>query len=162
VEDSPENFGDRMTRLKRERGIPLGGPGRKPIAERYQNQIAAVEQAFADALPTLAGEYTDALRVHDPETCPEHRTVLRCPAVACTTHSRRTQFNHKAAAYVFDRLLGKPGPRPENTVKVSFIEEISTVVFEAFQDANGLPTPQERERRMGQLLTQLSEASQER
>jgi hypothetical protein len=151
-----------MTRLKRERGIPLGGPGRKPIAEKYQHQIAAVEQTFADALPALAGEYTDALRVHDPETCAEHRTVLRCPTQGCTTQSRRTQFNHKAAAYVFDRLLGKPGPRPENRIKVSFIEEISTVVFDAFQDANVLPTPAERERRMGQLLTQLAEASVER
>jgi hypothetical protein len=67
VEDHTENFGERMTRLKRERGIPLAGPGRKPIAEKYQHQIAAVEQTFADALSTLASEYIDPLRVHSPD-----------------------------------------------------------------------------------------------
>jgi|SRR5215207_868811 len=112
-----ENFGQRMHRLKVERnGRDPGGPGRRSIAETYRRQIGAVERTFADALPALAQTYVDELWTKEPETCPDHRRVLACPVQGCGYHSDRTEFDHKAAAYAFDRLLGRPTSRSENAL----------------------------------------------
>ena len=46
-----------MNRIKRERGLPIGGPGRPKLAEKYQAQIAAAERVFAKQLPVEAVRY---------------------------------------------------------------------------------------------------------
>src|SRR3712207_7480293 len=102
-----------MARLKEERGEPRGGPGRMPIAEKYRRQLSAVERTFADALPSLAQDYVDELRVKDPETCPEHRRALCWPQQPWATPRWRPAFYHKAAAYAFCRGLGQPRRRSE-------------------------------------------------
>ena len=142
--DEPLNFGQRMMQLRKERGQPLGGPGRRPIRERYKRQIDAVERTFADALPHVAREYLDELRVQEPEVCPEHRRVLQCPEPSCRVKSQRTRFDHRAGQYVIDRLLGKPVFRSQNALQVNFVKETAQWFAEAFNAANDLATAYDR------------------
>jgi len=153
----PENFGERMIALRRERGQPLGGPGRTPRAAQYGKQIAAVERTFAGALPALAAAYVAELQATDPERCPDHKSVLRCKEPGCGRVSERVAFDHKAAAYVFDRLLGRPLTRSENTLAVKFVQELTTMFAGIFAEANDLDTPAERAERFALRLVEAGE-----
>ena len=153
-----ENFGERMTQLKRDRGIALGGPGRTPRDEKYARQFAAVEQTFAAALPAVAKTYVAELSRPAPERCPEHGVVLRCSERGCEQESERAAFDHKAAQYVLDRLLGKPLTRSENAVSVRFVTEITHVFAETFLAVNELADPDERRAAFSLRLLQLGEA----
>jgi hypothetical protein len=133
----PESFGQRMVRLKREHGLPQSQrAGRKPIAEKYRKQIAAVERTFADALPELAQQYVDELRVADPETCGVHRRRLVCPVKGCEQQSERTRFDHKAASYCIDRLLGRPTTHVEANVSLRLVEELVVTFTTIFAGVN--------------------------
>ena len=156
TDNGHENFGARMNRLRRERGIPLGGPGRKPIAEKYRKQIAAVERVFAGALPDLARTYVGELQVKAPETCPEHRRVLRCPAEGCGYPSQRTMFDHKACSYVIDRLLGRPVARSENNLTITLVRQVTEAFTESFIAVNDITDPAERQAAFARRLSAIA------
>jgi hypothetical protein len=137
TESEPPSFGQRMQALKRARGLPpqVGG-GRKPLAEKYKRQIAAVERTFADALPQLAQQYVAELQPADPERCPQHHLVLRCPAKGCEHESERTAFEFRAVQYAFDRLLGRPTTHVEASVQARFVEELTVTLVSIFEGVN--------------------------
>ena len=154
-----ENFGERMARLKAERGTGTApGPGRPKIAEKYRKQVDAVEKTFAAELPALAQEYLDELHPKDPERCPTHHRVLACPATDCNVRSQRTAYNHKAAAYALDRIMGRPTTRSENTVTVRLVQELATAFTTAFLETNDLPTALERRARFAARLGEIANA----
>ena len=153
----PESFGARMIALRRERGQPLGGPGRTPRAAQYARQRAAVEQTFAGALPALAAAYVAELQATDPERCAEHKAILRCPEPGCGRVSERVAFDHKAASYIFDRVMGKPLTRSENTLSVRLVQELTTMFAGIFAEANDLDTPAERAERFALRLVEAGE-----
>lgn len=127
-----------MKRLKQERGGTGAGPGRRRIADKHGHVIGRVERAIAGALPALAEEAVGEIRVKAPERCEEHGTVLRCPEPGCDTRSQRTAFDHKAFAYLADRIMGKPTTRSENTLTVRFVQELSVLMIGAFHAVNHL------------------------
>jgi hypothetical protein len=156
-----ENFGQRMVRLKRERGLPQSeNAGRKPIAEKYRAQVEAVERTFAGALPALTETYIAELWTKEPETCPTHHKLLRCPAKGCATVSRRTEFDHKAAAYAFDRILGRPTSRSENSLTVRFLSEITASIVAIFADVNELEDARARREEFARRLRLVGDAYQ--
>lgn len=155
--DQAGNFGDRMTAIKRERGIPLGGPGRRTIAEKYKRQIASVEKTFADALPELAREYVSELHVHAPERCTVHGGVLRCAEPDCSVQSARTAFDHRAAGYALDRLLGKPTTRSEGTLRVEFVEQLTEAFSVVFLEVNALPDADARRVAFAERMSALAQ-----
>jgi hypothetical protein len=141
----PASFGSRMAQYKRERGLPLSvNTGRKPIAEKYRKQVTAVEKTFADRLPVLAQEYVDELRPRDPEQCPVHHRTLRCPVQTCEHRSERTAFDHKAAAYALDRILGRTTVRVEATVTARFVEQLTLTLVSIFEECNEHTDPAAR------------------
>ena len=150
------NFGERMRDLRRERGVT--NPGRPRIADKYRRQLEAVEKVFADALPELARQYVTELQVQAPETCPAHHRVLRCPEPECSHQSQRTAFNHKAASYALDRLMGRPTTRSENALTVRFIREMTEQFSSIFLQVNALSDPDERRAVFAARLMQLAEA----
>jgi len=152
------NFGERMHKLRVERGQPIGGPGRTPRAEKYARQFAAVERTFGEALPAVAAHYVATLQATDPEHCPEHKGLLRCAEPGCGRVSERVAFDHKAAAYVFDRLLGRPLTRSENTLAVRFVQELTAMFAGIFAEANDLDTPAARAERFALRLVEAGAA----
>src|SRR5579871_1057662 len=126
--DDTLNFGQRMAQRRREAGTK--NPGRKPIAEKFKRQIDGTLKVFGDNLPGLAEQYVDEVRVRDPKRCPEHDKVLRCPE--CDHLSQRKTFDHHAAQYVFDRIMGRPTTRSENTVTLSFVQQYTTAIVAVF------------------------------
>ena len=102
--------------------------------------------------------YVDELRVKDAETCPAHSRVLRCPEQGCGHASQRTAFDHKAAAYAFDRLLGRPTTRSENALTVRFIQEITDTLVAVFNDVNGIGDPDERRTAFAERLIEVGRA----
>jgi hypothetical protein len=156
-----ENFGQRMHRLKVERnGRDPGGPGRRSIAETYRQQIGAVERTFADAQPALAQTYVDELWTKEPETCPDHHKPLCCPAEGCTYRSQRTAFDHRAAAYAFDRLLGRPTSRSENALTVRFVNEVATTFIAIFAEVNEIADAGARREEFARRLRVVGDAYQ--
>jgi len=147
-----ENFGERMHRLRVERGQPIGGPGRTPRGVKYARQFAAVERTFAEALPAVAAAYVEELQSAAPERCPEHKGLLRCAEAGCGRVSERVAFDHKAASYVFDRLLGRPLTRSENTLAVRFVQELTGMFAGIFEEVNALDTPAARAERFALRL----------
>ena len=140
-----ENFGQRMVRLKAERGTGTRpGPGREPIAQKYRPQVQAVERTFAEALPAEAQRYVDELAPKEPERCPDHGRILGCPVKGCETISQRVAYNHRAAAYAFDRILGRPTTRSENTLTLRLVQELVTAFTGAFHEANQISDPHAR------------------
>jgi hypothetical protein len=153
----PLSFGQRMVRLKRERGLPQSQhAGRRPLAEKYRKQIAAVERTFADSLPQLAQQYVDELRPHAPEQCARHHVVLRCPVKGCEQQSERTSFDHRAAGYVIDRLLGKPSQRLEQTVAVRLVAELTETFAAIFSEVNQHGDPRVRQQAFAAECRRLS------
>ena len=155
---SQENFGQRMVRLKQERGLSIAGPGRPARGKKYAKAITAVEQTFASALPQVAQTYLDELQAKQPEQCPDHRRVLRCPEKGCEYRSQRTSFDHRAAGYVFDRLMGRPVSRSENSIQVSFVRQVTESFAEAFLSINHLADPEERRAAFADRLAALAAA----
>lgn len=137
--DGEENFGQRMTRLKREGGLNMGG--RHKIADKYKRQIAVTEKVFATAAPAIAQEYIDELSPADPERCPLHGGVLACTDRSCFYESQRTTFNHKAAAYALDRIMGKPTTRSENVITVRLVQQLTAEFAVIFMKVNELDDP---------------------
>ena len=103
-----QNFGEKKRQFKLERGQGPGGPGPPPLARKYAKHVAAAEKVFATAMPVEAARYVEELATKEPEECPAHGRVLRCPAPGCGTVSQRTSYDHRAAAYLFDRIMGRP------------------------------------------------------
>src|SRR5690349_6058747 len=102
--------------------------GRRPIAEKYRSQIHAAELAFAKSMPREAKRFVDELAPKEPEECPIHHATLTCPVDGCFQESQRTAYNHHAAQYVFDRIMGRPTSRSENTVTVKLVEQLTAAV----------------------------------
>jgi hypothetical protein len=152
------NFGERMHQLRLERGDAIGGPGRKPIAEKYKKQIRQVEQAIAGALPELTETYIAELQVKEPERCPSHHRVLGCPVGGCDYQSQRRSFDHRGAAYLMDRMMGRPTTRSENSLTVKFVQSMTTIFVSAFAEANRLPDEHERQERFAELIAEISAA----
>ena len=137
-----ENFGERMARLKAERGTGTRpGPGRRPIAQKYRPQVQAVERTFAEALPAEAQRYVDELAPKEPERCPDHGRILGCPVKGCQVVSQRVAYNHRAAAYAFDRILGRPTTRAENVLTLRLLEELTAAFTHAFVETNTIADP---------------------
>lgn len=148
------NFGQRMTQYKRENGLPhTRNSGRKPIAEKYRPQIAAVERAFAENAPSLANAYVDEVKARDPEECPDHHAVLTCPE--CGHPSQRKFFDHRSAQYVFDRIMGKPTTRSENAITVTVVQQLVLAVAAAFGEVNGITDPAARQVAFAERCAQL-------
>lgn len=152
TEEQPERVNGRFAKGWR------GGPGRKPIAEKYRPAIERAERVFAKALPEEAGRYIDELAAKEPEECPVHHRVLSCDAHGCTYESQRTVYDHKAAAYVFDRIMGKPTIRSENTLTVQFAQQLVTNVIAVFREVNQIDDPADRQSAFAQRLIALSDA----
>lgn len=131
------NLGAKMAAL----GLGSNG-GRRRIADKYRPQIEAAEQKFADAMPEAVDEYTTELKAKDPEQCPTHKRTLACPL--CSYSSQRTTYNHTAAMYVFDRIMGRPTSRSENTITIKLYQQLSVLFVEAFQAVNEIADPNER------------------
>lgn len=131
-------FGQRMRELRQERPWTAG---RKPIAEKYKRFIGAAERVFANALPAEAERYVEELEVKAPEQCPYHNGVLVCREPDCNYESHRTAYDHKAAAYVFDRVMGKPTTRSENTVTVRLVQQWTAQIATIFLEVNELDDP---------------------
>lgn len=136
-----ENFGDRMTRIKRERGLHVGGPGRSRIADKWKPQIKLTEQTFAGVMPAEAQIYVSELQSKEPEECPTHHRLLGCSHPQCNYTSQRTKYNHDAARYVFDRIMGKPTARLEQTVTVKLVEQLTTTFVAIFGEVNAIDDP---------------------
>jgi hypothetical protein len=135
------NFGERMAVIRRARGIT---GGRRPIAEKFRTQIAATEQAFARDMPGEAKRYIAELAPQEPEACSVHHRRLACPVKACPVESERIPYNHRAAQYVFDRIMGKPTNRTEQSVTVTFVEHLTSVLLVAFGEVNAIADPDAR------------------
>lgn len=84
--------------------------------------------------------------------------MLRCPEVGCGRVSERTAFDHKAAAYIFDRLLGRPLTRSENSIAVRFVNEITAAFAETFLAVNAIADADERREAFSLRLLQIGEA----
>lgn len=156
TDDGHENFGRRMNRLRRERGIPLGGPGRKSRDEKYRPLIRKAEATFAEALPDEAQRYVEELAPKEPERCPDHGRILGCPVQGCRTLSRRTEYSHKAAAYLFDRIMGRPLTRSENTLTVAFVRQVTEVFAQTFVEVNDITDPAERQAAFARRLSAIA------
>ena len=153
---SDPNFGAKMAALRRERGVK--NPGRPAIRQKYDRQVASLERRFADALPELADEYIAEWRTRTPEMCAEHRRILRCPVRDCDRQSERTTFDHKAAQYMIDRVMGRPTSRSEGTLQVAFVQQVTSVFIEAFRDVNSIVDERERQEAFARRLLLLGEA----
>ena len=140
-----ESFGARMARLKAERGTGTApGPGRPTIASKYTKQIAAANTCSAAAMADEAQRYIAELAPKEPETCPSHHRVLACPVQGCEVESERTAYDHAAARYLFDRIMGRPTSRSENALSVKFVTELTARFAEAFLAVNDLPAAEQR------------------
>lgn len=148
-----ENFGQRMSALRRERGVT--NPGRPRIAEKYKPQIVAAERIFAGALASEAERYIEELAPQEPERCGVHGKILECPVRECVVISQRTEYDHKAAAYIFDRIMGKPTARTETTVSVKLVEELVSAFIAVFREVNELDSPTARQQAFAQRCLEL-------
>lgn len=128
-----------MARIKRARGESPAGPGRPRIVDKHGRYVNAAERAFAVALPAEAERYLAELLVKEPEQCPGHGLVLRCPE--CGHRSERTKYDHRAASYVFDRIMGKPTTRSENVITVRLVQELTAAFVTAFIESNAINDP---------------------
>lgn len=135
------NFGERMKRWRAERGLARTG-GQPKLVERHSGETRAVESTFARAMKAEAEKYVRELDVKEPERCPEHNNVLQCPD--CDFHSQRTYYNHKAAQYVFDRIMGKPTTRSEVAITIRLVEQITAAFVLVFGEINGIPDADDR------------------
>lgn len=151
------SFGERMAKLRAEGKI--GAPtnaGRKPIAEKYRTQIAATEKAFARSMPREAQRFIDELAPREPEQCPTHHKTLCCPD--CDYASHRRNYNHTAAQYVFDRVMGRPTSRSENSITIKLVEQLTISVVEIFSEVNAIDDPSLRQSTFAERLIELSAA----
>lgn len=123
-----------MALLRKERGEKH--PGRPRIADKHGRIVNRVEALIAADLPEEIETYIRELKIHAPERCSEHGLVLSCSE--CGKMSQRTQYNHKDAQYLFDRIMGKPTTRSENTLTVQFVEQVVMAFIVAFGEINGL------------------------
>ncbi len=151
----PESFGERMKRLKQERGESGAGPGRKRIRDKHGRLADETLRIFGEAMPEVAQTYLDELNPKEPERCAIHGQVLRCPVDDCTVESERTEYNHKAAAYVFDRVMGKPTTRSENVVTVRLVQELVAEFIGIFRVVNELPDADSRQAAYAQRCLEL-------
>lgn len=154
-------FGQRMAALRRERGERHNPnpAGRPKIADKYRRQIGVTEKAFADAMPQNAELYVETLADIEPEVCPEHKLILEC--VECGAQSQRQMYDHKAAAYLFDRIMGKPTARTESTLSASFVDQLTRAFIDAFLEVNDLSDPLARRAAFSQRLAGLRTQSGE-
>jgi hypothetical protein len=149
-----------MAQWKRDNGLPLSvHTGRKPLAERYRRQVQAVEKVFADALPALAQEYLDELHPRQPEECRQHHVTLCCPVKGCEQQSERTAFDHKAAAYALDRILGRPTARLEQSIAIRLVEELTATFAGIFHEVNDYDSAAERRARFAERCRSLGAQS---
>lgn len=149
------DFGKRMAEARRLRG-DTSSPnpaGRPKIAEKFKRQIANTEKVFAEAMAESAELYVKTLVDVDPEHCPEHGVILECPQ--CGYESQRQLFDHKNAAYVFDRIMGKPTARTESTLSTSFVDQLTRAFIDAFVEVNDLSDPLARRAAFSQRLAGL-------
>ncbi|MGD9889711.1 MAG: hypothetical protein AB7R89_25690 [Dehalococcoidia bacterium] len=151
----PETFGQRMARLKRERGQNSGGPGRPRIADKHGRYVNQAEAVFARQMPAEAERYIAELDPKEPEVCEIHGRILACPVERCQTISQRTAYDFKAAAYLFDRIMGKPTARTENTVTVKLVNELTTAFVAAFIEVNHLDDADTRQAAFAERLREL-------
>ncbi len=136
------DFGQRMKALRAERPWRSG---ERPVAQRHRKVIKAVEDRIAEGLTDVFDAYIKELFAQDPETCPTHKTVLKC---VCGHESQRTTFHHGAAQYLLDRLAGRPTSRSENTITIKLASAMIESFAEAFDAVNDIADPAERKAAM--------------
>lgn len=79
------------------------GAGRKPKAERFARQIAAIEKKVADRLPLVVDalfDLAEGVQIQEEDAEGRKRTYIRPP-------------DFRAGAYLLDRILGKPAQSVE-------------------------------------------------
>jgi hypothetical protein len=152
VKGDPD-FGERMKALRQARGEK--SIGRPRIAAKYAGQVGATERTFARALPDEAQRYVDELAPKEPEVCPTHGQIICCPEEGCRYESQRTHYDHRAASYIFDRIMGKPTTRSENVITVQLVTQLTHAFLLAFGDVNAIADPGARSTAFAEKLAQL-------
>jgi hypothetical protein len=103
-----------------------------------------------------AERYIDELAPKEPERCPHHHRVLACPARDCEVESQRTAYDHAAARYLFDRVMGRPTSRSENSIAVTFVRQVTEAFAQTFLEVNAISDPEERRAAFADRLAQLA------
>jgi hypothetical protein len=148
------SFGARMRELNAERGVKP--PGRRRIADRQGRLVGAAERVFALALPEQAERYVAELVGKEPERCPNDDRVMECPQ--CGLQSQRTHYDHAAARYVFDRIMGRPTSRSENTLSIALVQQLSSAFAQAFQATNEIEDAAARREAFAAQLAAVTDA----
>lgn len=150
IKSRDPDFGRKVAALALAKTGKASFGGRRPIAEKYADQLGQAEELLAASLVQTVKDYIAELRPKEPETCPYHKRVLQCPVEICDHESQRTSYNHAAAAYHMDRMFGRPTSRSENTITIKLASALLERFAEAFEAVNDLPDRAARKRAMAE------------